>query len=212
MSTQSLCRCLSSCSEDSLVDLSGYIAGQIAEQFAKAEATAFITGDGNGKPTGFLNTPSDFGFTAAKHDGSDIIAKLITLFYSVPDAYASRGSWLMNRTTQGIVRAAADNTTKGTLWSDSLANGTPATFLGRPVHDAVDMADVAGSGSPVTDTYPVAFGDFTTMYHIVDRVGIQIMRDDYTGADSGIVKFRARRRVGGKVIQPEAVKLLKANS
>lgn len=196
--------------EDSIVDLSGYLSGQIAEQFGKAESVAFMKGDGNGKPTGFLNTPASFGQVTAKHDGTDIIAKLIALFYSLPDAYASRGSWLMNRTTQGIVRAAADTSTKGTLWSDSLANGTPATFLGRPVHDTVDMDDVAGTGSPVGDTYPVAFGDFATSYRIVDRVGIDIMRDDFTGADNGIVKFRARRRVGGKVVQAEAVKLLKA--
>jgi HK97 family phage major capsid protein len=196
--------------EDSIIDLSGYISGKIVEKFGKAEATAFVSGDGNGKPTGFLNTPASFGQTIAKQDGSNIIDKVIALFYSLPDFYASRGVWFMNRQTQGVIRAAADNTTKGNLWSDSLANGTPATLLGRPVYDAVDMSNMAGTGSPVSATYPIAFGDFASMYRIVDRVGISIVRDDLTGADNGIVKFRARRRVGGKIVQAEAVKLLKA--
>lgn len=196
--------------EDSFVDLSGYLANQIATQFAKLESTAFMTGDGSGKPTGLLHTPGDYTATLAKQDASNIIDKIIALFYSLPSAYAGNGSWLMNRQTQGIIRAAADNTTKGNLWSDSLANGTPATLLGRPVYESVDMDNMVGTGSPVGATYPVAFGDFAKAYQIIDRVGVQIMRDDYTGADSGIVKFRARKRTGGKPVLTEALRLLKA--
>lgn len=196
--------------EDSFVDLSGYLANQIATQFAKLESTAFMVGDGDGKPTGLLNTPADYTAVTAKQDASNIIDKVIALFYSLPSAYASNGSWLMNRQTQGIIRAAADNTTKGNLWSDSLANGTPATLLGRPVYESVDMDNLAGTGSPVGNTFPIAFGDFSKAYQIIDRVGVQIMRDNYTGADSGIVKFRARKRTGGKPVLTEALRLIKA--
>jgi len=196
--------------EDSFVDLQAYLAGQIATQFAKAEATAFVAGDGSGKPTGFLKTPADYTAVTADQDGSDIIAKVIEAFYALPGAYAANGSWLMNRATQGIIRVAADNATKGTLWSDSLANGTPATLLGRPVYDAPDMEDIASGDSPASNTFPIAFGDFKSAYQIVDRIGVQIMRDDYTGADNGIVKIRARRRVGGKPLLTEAVVLVKA--
>lgn len=198
--------------EDSFIDLQAYLAGQIGEQFAKAEATAFVNGDGNGKPTGFMNAPGSFAQVTADQDGSDIIEAVIDAFYKLPAAYAANGSWFMNRTTQGVIRKAADTTTKGTLWSDSLANGTPPMLLGRPVYDAVDMGNLAGSGSPVADTYPVAFGDFASAYRIVDHVGVEIMRDDYTGADNGIVKFRARRRVGGKVVSAEPVVLIKATA
>ncbi len=55
----------------------------------------------------------------------------------------------------------------------------------------------------------MAFGDFQTGYQIVDRVAIQTMRDDFTGADNGIVKIRARRRVGGATVMPEAIAVLK---
>lgn len=193
--------------EDSFVDLQSYVAGQIATQMAKLEATAFVSGDGSGKPVGFLHTPGDYGFVTAAADGSDIIDAVIEAFYALPGSYAANGSWFLNRQMQGIIRAAADTTTKGTLWSDSLANGTPATLLGRPVYDAPDMA-----GLPATTgtAYPIAFGDFKSAYQIADRIGVQIARDDFTGADSGIVKIRARRRVGGAPLLTEAVVLVKS--
>jgi HK97 family phage major capsid protein len=193
--------------EDSFVNLQAFIAGHVQKQFGKAEATSFMVGDGNGKPTGLLNTPADYEFVSANADGSDILAKLIEAFYKLPGAYAANGSWLMRRETMGVIRAAADNANKGTLWSDSLANGTPATLLGRPVYESVDMSllpTVAGT------TYPVVFGDMAEAYQIVDRVGVGIMRDDYTGAGNGIVKFHARRRVGGGPLLTEAAVLVKS--
>jgi HK97 family phage major capsid protein len=88
-----------------------------------------------------------------------------------------------------------------------LANGTPATLLGRPVYDAPDMDGLpAATGTK----YPIAFGDFKSAYQIVDRIGVQIARDEFTGADSGIVKIRARRRVGGSPLLTEAVVLVKS--
>lgn len=198
--------------EDSFIDLQAFVAQQAAKQFAKAEGTAFIIGDGNGKPTGLLKTPGSYDFVDAQDDGSDLIESVIKAFYQLPGAYAANGSWLMNRATQGAIRAAADTTTKGTLWSDSLADGTPARLLGRPVYDAPDMEDIKDTGSPpASATYPIAFGDFASAYQVVDRVGVQVLRDDFTGADNGIVKFRVRRRVGGKPLLTEAVVLVKAS-
>lgn len=196
--------------EDSFVDLAAYLAVQIRKQFGKGEATAFMVGDGNGKPTGLLHTPGDYTQITADQDGSDLLDKLIETFYKLPGEYANVGSWMMKRETMGLIRKLADNATKGTLWSDSLANGTPATLLGRPVYESVDMGNFVGTGSPAADTFPIAFGDYASAYQIVDRVGIAIQRDDFTGADNGIVKLRARRRVGGKPVLPEAVVLIKA--
>ncbi len=72
------------------------------------------------------------------------------------------------------------------------------------------MDNFVGTGSPAADAFPIAFGDYASAYQIVDRVGVAIQRDDFTGADNGIVKLRARRRVGGKPVLPEAVVLIKA--
>jgi HK97 family phage major capsid protein len=193
--------------EDTFIDLQAYIAGQMATLFAKLEATAFLTGNGSGKPTGLLNTPSDYTQITAAADGSDIIEAVIKAFYTLPGAYASRGAWFMNRAMQGVIRAAADTTTKGTLWSDSLANGTPARLLGAPVYDAPDMD---GLPTATGTKYPIVFSDFASSYQIVDRVGVQVLRDDLTGADNGIVKFRGRKRVGGAPILAEAAVLVKS--
>lgn len=190
--------------EDSFIDLQSFLSGHIVKQFGKTEATAFMIGDGNGKPTGLLHTPNSYASIVAEADHSDIIAKVIEAFYKLPGAYAANGSWLMRRETMGIIRAAADVEGSGALWSDSLANGTPATLLGRPVYESVDM-DLIAAG-----TFPIAFGDISSAYQIVDRVGVGILRDDYTGADNGIVKFRARRRVGGAPLLTEAMVLIKA--
>ncbi len=198
--------------EDNFVDLSSYLEAQIGQRFGKAESSAFVLGDGSGKPTGFLHNPSAFEQIAAAKNGSNIIEKAIELFYALPSTYAARGTWLMNRQTMGIIRKAADTSTKGTLWSDSLANGQPARFLGAPVREAVDMDGLVDTSSPIAaTTYPIAFGDWSAAYRVVDRTGIAIKIDDLTGADNGLIKIRARRRVGGKVIQPEAIVLMAAS-
>lgn len=187
--------------EDSFIDLSSFLADRIAIKFAQAEATAFVTGDGNGKPSGLLDSENVFTSVTAALDESDLIEKLIELYYSLPSAYAMNGTWAMNRQIMGKIRAAADSTTKGTLWSDSLANGQPARFLGANVVDFPDMANFGASA------VPVVFGDFSN-YQVVDRIGLDILRDDVTGADNGIVKFRARRRVGGELLLAEAFRTL----
>jgi len=192
--------------EDSFVDLQAFLADRIAIKFAQAEAQAFMTGDGNGKPTGLVEDPSIFdGVTAS----ANILTDLVDLYYSLPSAYAARGSWLMTRKTMGAIRKAADVAdARESIWSDGLGNGTPARLLGAPVYEAPDLDDVGGT--PSTGVL-AAFGDIASTYQVVDRVGLEILRDDFTGADNGIVKFRARRRVGGKTVLPEATVLLKAS-
>jgi HK97 family phage major capsid protein len=193
--------------EDNFVDLQGFIAGHVQKQFGKAEATSFMVGDGNGKPTGLLNTPADYAFTSANANGSDIIDAVIAAFYKLPGEYAANGSWIMRRETMGVIRAAADGVTKGAIWADSLANGTPAPLLGRPVYESADLSLLP---TATGTTYPIVFGDIASAYQVVDKVGVGIMRDDYTGAGNGIVKFHARRRVGGGPLLSEAAVLVKS--
>lgn len=199
--------------EDSAVDLASLLQRWITKKFAKAEASAFVVGDGNGKPTGLLHTPGDYTQITADQDGSDLLEKLIDLFYALPGDYANVGAWMMKRSTMGMIRKLADaSTTRRSIWSDSIAKGTPATLLGCPIFEAPDMDGLVGAGSPAADTFPVIFGDYASAYQIVDRVGVAVMRDDFTGADNGIVKLRARRRVGGKPVLPEAAVVLKATA
>jgi HK97 family phage major capsid protein len=197
--------------EDADIDLLSFVADHIAKITGKVEASAFMLGDGNGKPTGLLNTPGDYEAITTNEFGSlsggSILNTLIAAFYELPGAYAANGSWLMRRETMGVIRAAADAAGNGTFWSDSLANGTPATLLGRPVYESIDM-DLLPT---VTGTkYPIIFGDMASAYRIVDRVGIALRVDDVTGLDNGIVKVRWRRRVGGAPLLNEAAILVKS--
>ncbi len=77
--------------------------------------------------------------------------------------------------------------------------GIGSNLLGHPVVEASDLANVADG------TLPVVFGDIRRAYMIVDRISLSIMRDPFTQAASGNVRYIARRRVGGQVILPEAI-------
>ncbi|WP_265508635.1 phage major capsid protein [Paracoccus rhizosphaerae] len=188
--------------EDSLIDLEGFLRNHIAREFGKMEEAAFVNGDGNGKPLGFLASAADYEAIETALTGAELVDDLISLFYALPTEYARNATWVMNRATMAAIRGATDNTDR-MIWGDSLANGQPATLLGRPIREMVDMPSLAAG------SYPVAFGDFNVGYQIVDRIGIQTLRDDFTGADNGIVKIRARRRVGGAPVMPEAIAVLR---
>lgn len=198
--------------EDSAVDLYGFLVGHVRKRFAKYEGGEFVNGAGTAGPSGILKTPSDFDQVAAAQAGTDLVDKLIELYYELPTAYAANGVWLMHRRTVGMIRKKLDNASKGTMWSDSLAAGTPARLLGAPVYEAADWPEFVSADSPPTDTYPIMFADVGSMYQIVDRVGVSMLRDPYSDAVSGIERLHFRRRVGGKVVLPEAAVLMKATA
>ena len=188
--------------EDSFIDLEAFIRNHIAREFGKMEGAAFVNGDGNGKPTGFLASAADYQTIETAVDGSSLVDDIIALYYSLPTDYAKNAVWTINRKTLAAIRLVKD-TTGAFIWQPALTSGQPSMLLGRPVYEMVDMPELA------VGSYPVAFGDFMVGYQVVDRIGIQTMRDDYTGADNGIVKIRARRRVGGATVMPEAIAVLK---
>lgn len=183
--------------EDSAFDLASELARDFAEEFGRLEGAAFVSGNGTTAPEGFL-TSSEFETEEAS--GAAISADdLIDLFHAVPSTFASRGTWLMNRATMGAVRKLQSDV--GTyLWQDSLAPGNPATILGRPVVEMPDMPDVDA------EDVPIAFGDWNAGYRIFDRIGLSVLRDPYSRGDYSEVRFLARRRVGGLLVNPEAVK------
>jgi len=180
--------------QDAHVDLSAYLGNHIARRFGQLESTWLVNGSGLTTPEGVLNSAEVPNTEVATLSADAIIEH----FYSVKSAYSRNGSWLMNRSTMAFIRRMKD-TTGQYIWQPALAAGQPATLMGRPVYEAVDMPDIA-PGSPFA-----IFGDFSVGYAIADRVGFDILRDEYTGAANGIVKFVATRRVGGRVIMGEAL-------
>tara|TARA_R100001460_G_scaffold52237_1_gene91069 strand:- start:1206 stop:2423 length:1218 start_codon:yes stop_codon:yes gene_type:complete len=185
--------------EDTVFDLEAEMQSEFAEQFAKAEGTAFVSGNSVGKPEGLL-TNGDVG-EANSGNGTALLADgLITLVHSIKSEYSRNGSFVFNRSTLSAIRKLKDTAGQYVFQAGmSLQGGVPNTILGYPYVEATDMPDV-GAGA-----YPVLFGDFARAYMIVDRVALAVSRDPFTQATSGNVRYVARRRVGGQVVQAEAI-------
>jgi HK97 family phage major capsid protein len=185
--------------EDTVFDLEAEMQSEFAEQFAKAEGTAFVSGDSVGKPEGLL-TNGSVGESISGHASTLLADGLITLVHSIKSEYSRNGTFMFNRGTLSAIRKLKDTAGQYVFQAGmSLQAGVPNTILGYPYVEATDMPDV-GAG-----TYPVLFGDFRRAYMIVDRVALAVTRDPFTQATSGNVRYIARRRVGGQVIQAEAV-------
>jgi HK97 family phage major capsid protein len=186
--------------EDAVQNVEAELSDALAQDFGKKEGTAFILGTGVKQPRGILVHP-DVSYVANGSTTALLVGGLIDLFHAVPPAYRSNGAWMLNSTSVAAVRKLT--TAQGApLWVDSLAAGNPATILGRPVIEAVDMPAIGAS------SFPILFGDFNQAYRIYDRVSLSFLRDPFTQATNGLVRFHARRRVGGDVVKAEAIKKL----
>lgn len=186
---------------DSVFDLESYIAREFARRIGAKEEEAFFTGDGSGKPLGILAATggAQTGVTAAS--ATAVTAdELIDLFYSLKSPYRRNAVWVLNDATIKSVRKLKDGNGQY-LWQPSLVAGTPDTLLGRPVKTSAYMP-VAAAGAK-----SIAFGDFG-YYWIADRQGRSFKRLNELYAATGQVGFLASQRVDGKLILPEAVKVL----
>jgi len=202
--------------DDAVINVEEWLIARVADKFARKENAAFVAGDGLGQPRGFLsystaavgdaargwgvlehvNTGANGGFSSS--EGADA---LITLMHKLKAGYLPRASWLMPRAVADMIRKFKESSSNAYIWQPGLQAGNPATLLGHPVVLAEDMP-AAAQGS-----LSVAFGDFAEGYTIVDRVGLRVLRDPYTAAP--FVRFRCSKRVGGDVVNFEAIKLLR---
>lgn len=192
--------------DDAAIDIEAWLSGKISEIFALKENTAFVSGNGVGQPRGILTYAAGTSWgqiqqVSSGSSGAVTADGLINLFYSLKDAYSKKASFLMNRTVVNAVRLLKEATTNQYLWQPGLAAGAPDTLMGVPVLMAADMP--AASANSLS----VAVGDFKAAYQIVDRRGVRILRDPFT--EKPFVKFYATKRVGGDVINFEAIKILK---
>lgn len=192
--------------EDSAFSLESEISMEATEQFAVAEGAAVVNGDSVGKPQGFLTTSAGLaenisGSAATIADADGQANGLLTLKYALKTAYARNAVWLMNRTTMGSVRKLKD-ADKNYIWMPGIA-GQPATIDGDPYVEVPDMPN-EGAGA-----FPIAYGDFTRGYTLVDRIAMTMLRDPYTQATAGNVRYIFRRRLGGQVVLAEAMRKLK---
>ena len=193
--------------EDNAYNLEGELMADFAESFSKTEGKAFISGTGTGQPKGImtangiteLSTGAAAGF--APSNPADTVVKM---YHKIASTYAQSGVWLMNRTTLGIMRQWKDGNGRY-LVLDPISEGAPTTLLGRPVVEMPDMDDIAAG------KFPVLFGDMSG-YRIVDRVGFSTLRDPFTLATNGQVRFHARKRVGADITHPDRFVKLKISA
>jgi len=185
--------------EDTVFDLEAEMQSEFAEQMAKAEGAAFVSGDAVGKPEGFM-TNGDVGEVVSGSAAALTADGLISLVHGIKSEYARNGVFVFNRTSLSSIRKLKDTAGQYVFQAGmSLQGGVTNTVLG---HAYVEATDMPSEGS---NTYPVAFGDFRRAYMIVDRVSMAVLRDPFTQATSGNVRYVARRRVGGQVVQAEAI-------
>jgi len=189
--------------EDSVFDLEAEMNIEFAEQFAKAEGNAFLVGNGTNKPTGILDGTTVASTTAA---AAAVIATddLMDLVHDLKSDYARSATFMMNRSTLGAIRKLKD-TAGAYIFQTGFSgqSGLPNTILGHPYVEALDCADIAASAKPIV------FGDYRRGYMIVDRISLSVLRDPYSQAAVGNVRYIARRRVGGEVVLAEAMRALK---
>ena len=195
--------------DDVAFDIESWLAGRIADKFARAEAAAFINGDGVDKPTGFLTHTAvdndvwawgNLGYVPSGTAGAVDGDAIVDLVYALGAEYRANGTFVMNSKMAGQIRKLKDADGRF-LWSDGLASGEPARLMGYPVLIAEDMPD------PATDSFSLAFGDFGAGYTVAERPDLRVLRDPFSAKPH--VLFYATKRVGGDVSDFAAIKLLK---
>ncbi len=186
---------------DNAFGLESYIIAQFAKALGNAEEDAFLNGDGSGKPLGLLADKggAEVGVTAA---ATAITAdELLDLYFSLLSPYRKKATWVVNDSTIKAIRKLKDNNGQY-LWQPGLIANAPDTILGRPVKTSAFMPSIAAGAKSII------FGDFN-YYWIADRQGRTFKRLNELFATTGQVGFLASQRVDGRLILPEALKVLK---
>ncbi|MBR4384750.1 MAG: phage major capsid protein [Selenomonadaceae bacterium] len=187
---------------DNAFNLESYIVDQFGKAIANAEEDAFINGDGNGKPTGFLTTvaaDTDMFFTTS--GTAPTADEIVDLIYKLPRPYRKSASFLVNDSTLKLLRKFKDSNQRY-LWEESYQAGEPSSFMGYKIYTSPYMP-LAESGN-----FAIAFGDFS-YYNIADRGSrsFQELRELYAG--NGMVGFLLKERCDGVLIDKSAIRALK---
>lgn len=200
--------------DDAAVDVEGWLAGKVADKFARFENAEFVTGAAariRGFMLGYTQTEDtgsvtwgEIGFkkTGASADfaASHPIDNLIDIVGLLKNEYLANAKFYTRRTVITKIRKFKDSTGQS-IWAPSYAAGLPETILGYPV---VRMEDISALAS---NSYSMAFGDLRQAYQIVDRQGIRVLRDPFTAKP--FIKFYTTKRTGGGMVNFEAIKLMK---
>jgi HK97 family phage major capsid protein len=201
--------------DDAQFNVEAWLANEIATEFARAEGAAFINGSGTNRPKGFLTYTvtneldsvrawGSLQYVAAGAAGGFVATnpqdRLIDLVQALRTPYRQGAAFVMNSATLSAIRKF--KTSDGSyLWQPAMAEGRADTLLGYPVVECEDMPDIAAN------SLSIAFGNFRAAYLIAERAETQILRDPFT--NKPFVNFYATKRIGGGVMNSEAIKLMR---
>ena len=193
--------------EDSYADIDEWLADEVEAAFSIQESAAFVSGDGDGKPRGFLDYPivaeashawGQIGSVAGDFGIGSAGDQIIDLIQTPKSQFRTNGRFVMNRRTVAAVRKLKDGDGRY-LWRPGM-NGEAQTIFGYPVTEMEDMPDI-GTGNAA-----IVFGDFRRGYLIADRQGARVLRDPYSAKP--YVLFYTTKRVGGGVQNFDALKAM----
>ncbi|WP_102191504.1 phage major capsid protein [Microbacterium aurantiacum] len=202
--------------DDSDVNLEAFVRDSFARSAGEAEDTAFTVGVGHTvhQPVGIFSTAggvtsivsgaTDYSSTAANAPVK-FVDDMKSLIYAVPAQFRKNGSFLMSSVNELFLSTIKDGNGQY-LWQPSVQAGRPNTFLGYALHNQEDIASIAA------DKAIAAFGDIQAGYRVYDRLGITVKRLEELYSEDGFIGFKFRMRVGGDVVRPEALKLLKTKA
>lgn len=202
--------------DDAAIDVGAWLADEVSIEFAEQEGAAFVNGNGVNKPRGFLSYDTvandsyawgSLGFVVSGHAtafaSSNPADAIISLYYALKSGYRNGASFLTSDAVMGTIRKFKDG--QGNyLWAPPTGADMPATILGKPVVTDDNMPALGANA------FPLAFGNFQRGYLVTDRQGIRVLRDPFTNKPN--VLFYTTKRVGGGVVNFEAIKLMKCSA
>ncbi len=193
--------------DDSDVNLEALVRDSFARATGEAEDTGFAVGTGhaNSQPVGIFAAGTGISTVlagGAVADGTSV-DDYLALIYAVPAQYRRNGSFIMASSTELLLSQKKDGNGQY-LWQPSVQAGRPNTFKGYAIHNQEDVPSVAANA------LVAGFGDYKAGYRILDRQGLTVQRLVELYAAEGMVGFKGKRRVGGDVVRPNAIRILKA--
>lgn len=201
--------------EDQTAQVDDVIQENICSQIATFENYSFLYGDGITQPKGILKydiTTSKYdpqsktiaGVNAGSGEKFEDYTKLIELMDLLPSKYFYGASWLMSRNTASKIRYMKDNSSGKFIWQTSVLPGLPDTLLGYPVTICDDMPKIGSKNEK--PNVPILFGNFYEGYRIAEKPGFKLLKDPFNSKP--FIEFYATKRVGGDVVNHDAIKAL----
>ena len=186
--------------EDSAFDLEGLLAQEFGESIGVLEETAYVNGDGIGKPQGIL--PNITAITAAVGNTTTFnYSALVTLVFTVPQQYRQNAAFIVSDAAARNLYLMVDGQSRP-LWNVNVALNGPDTFLGYPIYTHPDMP------APAASAKSIMFGDFRRAYTIRRVRGFSIVRQNELHSDNDQIGFKGTERVDGRVVLADAARAM----